>query len=178
MDNKSLAYKAAETAILFSIIPIIFDILKHFTQDSQILGVTVAIVKFIIIVTVLNLMMKRFSRQETEYVSYGRAFKYGFTLCLFSSIICTLWTVLSFYVVFPDTIDTMMETIATTFEKMNMPFDYDEVYQYLSPALIGSSFITCLFWGIVLPAILANYSKHETPFTSGDSGTGSGDEER
>jgi len=178
MDNKSLIYKAAEAAIPFSVIPILFDILNHFTQNSQFLVLILGIVKFVIIVTVLNLMMKKFSREETGYVTYGRAFRYGFTMCMFSGIICTLWTVLSCYVVFPDTIETMMETIAAAFEKIKAPFDYDEIYQYLSPALIISSFIKCLFWGLVLPAILANYSKHETPFTSDDSGTGSGDEER
>jgi len=163
-----LAYKAAEAAIPFSIIPIIFDVLKHFTQDSPVLAVIASILKLIIVVTVLNLMMKKFTRKENGYVSYGRAFKYGFMLCLFSSIICTLWTALSYYVIFPDTIDTVMEASAQMYEKMGMPFDYDKIYQYLSPILICSSFIYYIFWGLVLPSILANYTKHETPFSAGD----------
>lgn len=166
-----MAYKAAEAAIPFSIIPIIFDVLKHFTQDSQALTIIATILKFVIIVAVLNMMMKKFAREETGYVSYGRAFKYGFTLCLFSSIICTLWAVLSLYVVFPDTIDTLMENVAAMYEKMSMPFDYDEITQHLSPALIGASFLNCLFWGLVLPSILANYTKHDTPFSNSGSET-------
>lgn len=163
-----MAYKAAEAAIPFSIIPIVFDVLKRFTQDSPALAIIVPILKLVIIVTVLNMMMKKFAREDTGYVSYGRAFRYGFTLCLFSSIICTLWTVLSFYVVFPDTIDALMENIAMMYEKMGIPFDYDEITQHLSPALIGASLIDYLFWGLVLPSILANYAKHETPFSAGD----------
>ncbi len=165
MNNNSLAYKAAEAAIPFSIIPIIFEVLKHFTQNSPVLAITASILKIIIVVTVLNLMMKKFAREENGYVSYGRAFKYGFTLCLFSSIICTLWTVLSFYVIFPDTIDTVMETVAQTYDKMGMPFDYDKIYRYLSPTMIGTCFIYYMFWGLVLPSILANYAKHDTPFS-------------
>lgn len=164
-DN-SFTQRAATAALPFTLIPIVFDIIKHFTQELPFLSIMVSVVKLGIVVAVLYTIMKKFTRDE-GYVPYGRSFRFGMSLCTFSSIICTLWYVLNLYVIFPDQLDQLMEMMTLTFEKMSTSIDFDQVSRYLSPALIISSFISCIVWGLILSAILANFTKNDSPFAEG-----------
>lgn len=162
--------RAATAALPFSLIPIAFDVIKHFTQEMPILSTAVSVVKLGIIVAVLYVIMKKFTMEE-GYVPYGRSFRFGMSLCTFSAIICTLWYVLNIYVIFPDQLDKLMEAMTLALEQMNTTVDIDEVSRYLSPALIISSFISCIVWGLILCSILANFTKNDSPFADGTDNT-------
>jgi len=164
-DNvqESITHRAAVKALPFSVAPIIFDLLKHFSQNVPWLSVTVSIVKVSVIVTILYVVMKKYT-EETGCVPYSKSFKYGFLVCMFSSIICTLWNILSFYVIFPDSIDTIIGAVTTAFDQMKVEMDYDAIVDMIPPALVISSFISCLIWGLLLSAILAASAKNDSPF--------------
>jgi len=161
--QESFTHRAAVKALPFSVAPIIFDLLKHFSQNVPWLSVTVSIVKVLVISTLLYLLMKKYT-DDTGYVPYSKSFKYGFLVCLFSSIICTLWSILSFYVIFPDTLDTIIEAVTVAFDQMKVDMDYDDIVNIIPPALVISSFISCLIWGVLLSAIMAVSAKNDTPF--------------
>ncbi len=163
-SEKSFTYRAATTALPFTLVSIIFDIIKHFTQEMPLLATTASFIKLGLVTTVLYWCMKKFTADE-GYVPYGRSFRFGFSICTFSAIICTLWSFLNIYVIFPDQLDVMMEALSTAFEQMSANFDYDMIVRYVPAALIISSFISCLIWGLILSGILANFTKNDSPFT-------------
>jgi len=166
MSNQSelsFTHRAAVTALPFTLVPILFDIAKHFTQEMAILSIAVGFIKVGTITAILNVCMKKFTMDE-GYVPYGRAFKFGFSLCTFSSIICTLWFVLNVYVIFPDQLDKLYESLTTALGRMDTGIEYDQIVRFMPPALIVSSFINCEIWGLILSSILANYTKNDSPF--------------
>ena len=167
-SDKSFTYRAATTALPFTLISIIFDLIKHFTQELPALAAASSFLKLGIVTAVLYWCMKKFTSDE-GYVPYGRSFRFGFSICTFSAIICTLWSVLNIYIIFPDQLDVLMETLSTAIEQAGMNFDYDMMVRYVPAALIISSFISCLIWGLILSGILANFTKNDSPFADDDS---------
>jgi len=163
--EQSFAYRAAVRAIPFTLIPIVFDIIKNFTQDMVFLSILVSVLKLSVITTVLYTIMKKFTSDE-GYVPYGRSFRFGLSLCTFSSIICTLWYILTLYVIFPNQLDKLLEMLTTTLGQMNAGIEYDQISRFIPPTLIISSFISCFVWGLILTAILANFTKNDSPFAN------------
>jgi len=165
-SENSFTNRAAVTALPFTLVPIVFDVLKHFTENITFLVVTISFLKIGVITAVLYTIMKKFTMDE-GYVPYGRSFRYGFAMCTFSSIICTLWYILNIYVIFPDQMEKILEMLTTTLGQMNTGIEYDQISRFLPPALIISSFISCEIWGLILTGILANFTKNDSPFANG-----------
>ena len=92
--NKSFWNSAAINGLIFSLITIIASLLQSALKIEGIAAILLWCVKFGGCVYLLYYYMKQYSN-TAEVVSYGEAFKYGFALCVFSSIACTCYMFIS-----------------------------------------------------------------------------------
>ena len=111
--------------------------------------------------------MKQYSN-TAEVVSYGEAFKYGFALCVFSSIVCTCYMFISITWIFPETIDIAMEQIQTVIATGGYSSEQEEaifnVADRLPQLTLISSIIYYILIGAVMSSIIANFTKKTDPF--------------
>ena len=96
-------------------------------------------------------------------------------VCTFSAIVCTLFVLLTYTVILPDSLTTLLDTMFATYESMGLAeaMDYDMLAR--SMPVIITLFIGCVICGVIVSAILAAFAKKDSsnPFnsTSGYSGT-------
>ena len=165
--NKSFWNSAAINGLLFSLITIIASLLQSAFKIEGIMAILLWCVKFGGCVYLLYYYMKQYSN-TAEVVSYGEAFKYGFALCVFSSIVCTCYMFISITWIFPETIDIAMEQIQTVIATGGYSSEQEEaifnVADRLPQLTIISSLIYYILIGAVMSSIIANFTKKTDPF--------------
>lgn len=165
--NKSFWNSAAINGLIFSLITIIASLLQSALKIEGIAAILLWCVKFGGCVYLLYYYMKQYSN-TAEVVSYGEAFKYGFALCVFSSIVCTCYMFISITWIFPETIDIAMEQIQTVIATGQYSSEQEEaifnVADRLPQLTLISSLIYYILIGAVMSSIIANFTKKTDPF--------------
>lgn len=164
MDKKTKWSLAAKYGLILSSVTVIVSLLGMLNLPGW-LGTVVTIGKFLAIYYILNYFMKSYSEMYDGAVTYGIAFKFGFLICLCSSIICTAYTYIDYTLIRPEVIETMITTMLTTQESMGassgIMFDYQTLSSIMPKVLIFSLFLDYIIFGLIFPAIIANYTKKE-----------------
>lgn len=165
MNKKEMWSLAAKNGLILSLITILLTLISSLFTLPKALSIVITIVKFVGVVTLLYYYMKSYSKDK-EFVSYNESFSYGFTLCLCSAIVCTVFNVLLTTVIIPDAMEQSMETVFSMMQSsnVNMQIDYDTMMGLLPLMTALSTLINCLFFGVIEPLIIANWTKKITPF--------------
>ena len=165
--NSSFWNSAAINGLLFSLITIITSLLQSAFNIQGILAILLWCVKFGGCVYLLYYYMKQYSN-NAEYVTYGESFKYGFALCVFSSIVCACYIFISMTWLFPETVDIAMEQIQTAIATGAYTSEQEDAIFNVADKLPQLTLITCLIYyiliGAVMSSIIANFTKKTDPF--------------
>jgi len=150
----------ALVSIVFILIRGLFPMFPSLAKFSFVF----TIIKLIGTIGILFYFMKQYS-QEQESFSYGDGFRYGFVVSLCSAIVLAAYACLHYVLLFPDSLDAELEAIKPLIEQFGAQssFDFDLFITYKLPIKIFGEFFNPLVWGLIIPAILANFTKNELP---------------
>lgn len=163
MENSQKWSLSAKYGLLLSIISIVATLLALIVPESSPwLGTLITIIKISAVNYLLLFFMKKYASLSEELVSYGDSFKFGFRVCFLSSIVVSLftWFVYSFIAV--EQMDLVIETILATFNESGVGGlvpDYDTLKAMVPKYMAIGIFIDCMIFGLIFPAILANYAQ-------------------
>ena len=107
----------------------------------------------------------QYAKQKTDGVSFGNVFGYGFKIALIVSVLLVIYTLISFYVIFPDSIDqilvkarTDMEASGKSEEQIDQAMSMSK--KFLQPGLLSIfAFIGTLFFGTISALLGAAFAK-------------------
>jgi hypothetical protein len=121
-------------------------------------------VKFGGCIYLLNHFMRQYSLRQDK-VSYLESFKYGFLVCLFSSIVCAGYMLLNLTYLFPEQIDIAVEQINTIMESGTYSAQDMEITGSMIDNLPKITFITSFIYytviGAVMSSVIANFTKKD-----------------
>ncbi len=170
MTTMNKMNSAAMHGLLLSLITIIASLLQTtFEIKSMLVSTLLWAVKFGGCIFTLHYFMKQYSLQsEKDHVSYGESFRYGLLVCLFSSVVCAGYMLLSLTILFPEQVDVATEQINTVLASGSYNSDQEKAVNSILDRLPQLTFIYSLIYyiiiGAVMSSIIANYTKKENPF--------------
>lgn len=164
MDKKTKWSLAAKYGLILSSATIVVSLLGLLNLPGW-LGTIITIIKFVAIFQMLRYFMGQYTQMHEGAVSYGTSFKFGFLVCFCSTIICTAYTYIDYTVFRPEIIETMIEAMLTAQNSMGassgVVFDYQMLSSMMPKVLIFSLFLDYIIFGLIFPAIVANYTKKD-----------------
>lgn len=172
MDNKVLWSLAAKNALILSLVTILADLVSAvFTLPAGV-GIVISIVKLIAVIWILYYFMKQYA-SEQSFVSYHESFKFGFILCFCSAFVCTVFSMLLYFVIVPETISASAENMLAAFQAQNIDsgMDYDQLMKVLPTSMVIARMLWCTICGLIFSSILANYTKKGDVFSHQDDNT-------
>lgn len=169
MEQENKWSSAAMDGLYLSLATIIYSLAVSVLQPEGFLLKSVMwAVKFGVCLYLLWMFMKKWSDKH-EAISYGQSFKYGFIVCLFSSIICACFGYAQVEWIFPEQID---EAFTIAQQTMASQGTLDSTSESALNMVMGNFgritlFISLFYYvvfGAVASAITAVYTKKENPF--------------
>lgn len=168
MDKSTMWSLAAKNGLILSLITIIVELLSLAFTFPGWASIVITIVKLGLIIFLLYKFMKSYSESCEGVVTYGQSFTYGFILCLCSTVVCTLFSFIDYTWINPDVTDMMLEqaelAMANTPQLSGM--DPDKFAAMMPKMTILALFLKYIFFGVLIPLIIAAYTKKESVFTS------------
>lgn len=172
MNNTNIVQSAAVNGLILSLATILTSLISvTIGPAGSIVSILIWLVKFGGTIYILYYFMKKRS-MEFEVYTYGNSFKYGFLMCLFSTIACTAYMILQYTVLFPNLLSGSFEQIFAMWDQMGV--DPSEVLggrdieQFVTKAMYLAYPIYFMIWGLILPAILASTTKRNNIYTYED----------
>ena len=167
--NKKIDWaKAATNGLFLSIIPIAADYIHQIFQVEGTLGLLINLLKVAGCTAVLHYFIKKNFIENNSELTYGSSFKYGMAVSLFSTVVCTLATVLLYQVIIPGYFEEMVTQLLISYEQMGVEglVDYDMLMSTMPMTITIGQIFNCLLWGLILSSILANTAKikKDNPF--------------
>ena len=164
MDKKTKWSLAAKYGLILSIVTVVASLLSMLNLPT-IVGTVITIAKFAAIAYLLYRFMAHYSQMMDGSVSYGASFKFGFLICFLSSIVCTTYSYLDYTIFRPELIETMIETMLAVQGQMGatggVMMDYQTLSSIMPKTIIFSLFFNYIIFGLIFPAIIANYTKKD-----------------
>ncbi|PKO95291.1 MAG: hypothetical protein CVU12_10605, partial [Bacteroidetes bacterium HGW-Bacteroidetes-7] len=96
--------------LLLALITVLHSLISSIFELPLVITIILWLVKFAGSLWVLYYFMKEYAK-PFEVFTYKEGFRFGFLVCLFSSVICASFTFLQITLIFPDLMATQMETI-------------------------------------------------------------------
>lgn len=124
----------------------------------------------IVLVVALIIFCIQFAKQQTDGVTFGKVFGYGFKISLVISILMAFYTLLSFFVIFPELPDQILANSRSTMEaKGNL--SQEQIDQgiamskkFLQPLpLMIFAFLGTLFFGTIASLLGGAFAKKSEP---------------
>jgi hypothetical protein len=167
--NKKIDWaKAATNGLFLSITPIAADYIHQIFQIEGTLGLLINLLKVAGCTAVLHYFIKKNFIENNSELTYGSSFKYGMAVSLFSTVVCTLATVLLYQVIIPGYFEEMVTQLLISYEQMGVEglVDYDMLMSTMPMTITIGQIFNCLLWGLILSSILANTAKikKDNPF--------------
>jgi hypothetical protein len=166
MEKNNFWSSAALNGIYLSLVTIIYLLVTSVFNLNTLVNVLLQIIKIGLIVYLLYYFIKDYSN-NFETFSYGEGFKYGFAVCLFSSLICACYGYLSAAVLFKEKTIAQFEMTMNSLGNSITP-DVENMLSFamenIGVLTLFSSLAYYIFMGIVFPAIIANFTKKENIF--------------
>lgn len=162
--------EAAKYGLFLSVITIVIEQVTFMFSLPGIVNTLLSLVKFAGSVSYLYYIVKK---NSLEYGSTYNAplFRFGLAVCTFSALVCSMFSLMTFTVFYPDAASEMLEYAFTIYEEMGMyEMDYDMLARYFPAAITVSKFLSCFIIGLIASPIIASLLKkgNDTPFTEED----------
>ena len=137
-------------------------------QSTAFLGILLWIAKLVGSLWLLTFFMKRYGASHPEE---QRTLGYGVIVCFFSSVVCAVFTYVSYRFLFPELIEAffagIFEMLATT---PNVNAEMTEAFYRLQDIFPQAACFTTLLWdmllGLVFSAIISAATSRKDPFTA------------
>lgn len=167
METNNQWSLAALDGLLLSLVTIIFSLITSVFVPKGIVSILLWALKFGGCLYLLFYFMKKYSG-NFDHVSYKQSFFFGFLVCLFSSVICACFMFLSITVLFPETVDQITEQVQGVLATQNYDAEQESqamaMLNNLPQIMLFGSLIYYTLYGLIVSAILANFTKKENPF--------------
>ena len=163
--NTNRLNSAATDGLLLSTITIAASLIQSLSNGTgMMLSTLLWMAKFGGCIYLLTHIMRQYS-QQYDTVSYLESFKYGFLVCIFSSIVCAGYMLLSLTYLFPEQIDIAIEQINTVMQSGAYSSDDLKIADSMIDKLPKLTFITSFIYytviGAVMSSIIANFTKKD-----------------
>lgn len=158
MENRSDSVwsAAARDGLILSLVTVVVITLQMLTK-SAFLNMLLWTVKTVGSIWILSIMMKKSALSRPA----GSTFKYGFMVCLCSSVVCAVYNLLLYGFIFPEypaeVIEATMQALNTSaipnFEEVSdMMARVEDNYAQIQCVSI---FLWCTLYGLIVSAILS-----------------------
>ena len=151
----------AINGLLLALVSIIVTLAQTLIPAYSILF---SIFKLIATVGVLFYFIKQYGMEQDSF-TYGNGFKYGFMVSLCSAIVLTFYMFVHHTYIFPDLFETQIDAAMQIAERFNSAgsIDIERLMANLPLYMIFGVFLNAIIYGLIFPAILANFTKKELP---------------
>lgn len=114
----------------------------------------------------LYYFLKDYSKDQ-ELFTYKDGFRFGFMICLLSSLICACYLFFHYAVIFPDSAAASLEQATAALQSSNPQGVemLDKIGGKLPQILFLASLVYYTLFGVLASAIIANYTKKGDIFT-------------
>jgi hypothetical protein len=155
-------------AILLSLVLIIVDLIggfAHLRFESWFRWIST-----IILIILLIIFCIQFGKQQTDGVTFGKVFGYGFKISLLVSIFMVAYTLISINLIFPEFIDQVLVKTRTdlqakggmTDEQIDQAVSMTKKFMQPIPIIIFT-FLATLFFGTIGSLLGAAFTKKSEP---------------
>ena len=126
MNYKLNWSEAAKYGLILASVSVVINLVTSIFQLPAVLNVLLSVIKLCGSVYIVYYAMRR-NADSWEYITYGQSFGFGIAACTFSAIVCTLFVLLTYTVILPDSLTTLLDTMFATYESMGLAeaMDYD-----------------------------------------------------
>lgn len=171
MDKSTMWSLAAKNGLILSLVTILTELITSSFTLPKWVSIIITLVKLFLICFLLYKFMKSYTENCEGAVPYSKSYTYGFIICLCSTIVCTLFSFIDYTWINPQITETMTEAIQTMAESQPMMsgVDLDKLIGIMPQLIIASLFIQYLFYGAIIPLIIAAYTKRDNVFSNEES---------
>jgi len=166
MEKKSSDYLGK--GLMLALVLIVIDLIggfAHLRFESWFRWVSTIVTVIAIIVFCIQ-----YGKRQVNGVTFGKVFGYGFKIALVVSALITLYSLLSFYVIFPELIDQILAKTRTDLEAKGKMTD-EQIDQavlmtkkFMQPVpLIIVTFLIKLFFNTIAALLGAAFTKKTEP---------------
>ena len=154
-------------AVIISLILVIVDLIGGFAHLR--FASWFKWISTVILVITIIIFCIQFGKEQTEGVTFGKVFGYGFKISLFVAIMMIAYTLISVLVIFPEFIDEVLMKARTDMEaKGGMSEDNIETAlgytrKFFLPAALVFAFLGTLFFGMIGSLLGAAFTKKSEP---------------
>ena len=165
MEKKSSDYLVK--GLMLSLVLIVVSLIGQFAHLSfeswfKWLSTIIAVVAIIVFCI-------QYAKQQNG-VTFGKSFGYGFKISLVVSVIMVMYSLLSFYVIFPELVDQILTKTRTDLQALGKLTD-DQIdtqvaitKKFLQPTLLSIFvFLATLFFNTIASLLGAAFSKKSEP---------------
>ncbi len=159
MNNGINWSSAAKYGLLLSSVSVVTNLLTAFInvwQAPTFLG-TILTIAAIVGNFYLLAYIVRLNAETEEYVDQSSSFKYAMAVCMFSTIVCCLFTLLTYTVFFPDFLETQLTAVFEQLEAMGTAemLDFDELMASMPTYMVIGEALNCMFVGLIYSLIIS-----------------------
>ena len=142
MNYKLNWSEAAKYGLILASVSVVINLVTSIFQLPAVLNVLLSVIKLCGSVYIVYYAMRR-NADSWEYITYGQSFGFGMAVCTFSAIVCTLFVLLTYTVILPDSLTTLLDTMFATYESMGLAeaMDYDMLARSMPVIITLSQFI-------------------------------------
>ena len=166
MNNQAWT-SAGKDALWFSIAPVAAYILGNYANLPSLLSFLVWSAKIFAVSYLLIRLTRKFGTTQPTY-GYSQAFRYGYIVCLLSSVICTAVFVVDIFVLRPDFMAETVTKAFATLESQGMAapgLTYDGMMKTLPTTLAVVYFLYLNACGLLFSLMTALVAKRSNnPF--------------
>ena len=157
---------AATYGIILALVTILYSVATTVVELPSAVTIILWIIKFSLSIWLVYYFIKEYSKQF-ETFTYKQGFNFGLILCFLSSIICAAYMFMHFAFLFPDATNAQMELIAQNMESSNPEGSeaLTKIMPHLPKIIFAFFLIYCTLFGMLVSAIVANYTKKGDIFT-------------
>jgi len=166
MEKKSSDYLAK--GLMLALILIVIDLIggfAHLRFESWFKWISTFVAMIAIIVFCIQ-----FGKQQTEGVTFGKVFGYGFKISLIVSVLMVVYSLLSFYVIFPELTDQILTKMRTDLQAAGKLTD-DQIdtqvamtKKFMQPRILSIFiFLATLFFNTIASLLGAAFTKKTEP---------------
>lgn len=155
---------AATGGLILSLVTIVVIVIQTVLEPGKLINILLWIAKLAGSIALLHYFIKDYSKGFSSF-SYKEGLSYGFLVCLLSSFICAAYMFLHYLVIFPESTEAVLEAVATATQSSPEGGDLiAKLEKYLPHYVFIFSFIYYTLFGLLVSAIIANYTKKEELF--------------
>ncbi len=167
MESNNKWQIAATNGLILSLVTIIYSLIQSVFTTTGFISIILWAIKFAGCIYLLYYFMKQYSA-KFEQISYGESFKFGLLTCSFSAIVCSCFSFISLTLLFPDSVDMVMEQMQSVMATQSYSSEQESAIEGVMGKLpqitLFSTLVYYIIFGAIASSIIANYTKKTDPF--------------